>query len=229
MPPTLLVIDSSGRNTRSITRRLTQRFATLWRSHHPEGRIIHRDVGLNPPPPVDEAWIASAFTAAEKRTPAMRDALRVSDELIDELSVADCVVLGAPVYNFGMPAQLKAYFDQIVRVGRTFAFEPGATDPYQALLPSKPVVIATAAGDGTLLPGGAMAHLNFLDRHLETLLGFIGLTEVAFVRVGYEEFQDDRLSRSLAAAETAIGALAVRHTRSQLPTKPDEVGGLVGR
>lgn len=216
MQPTLLVINSSGRNTRSITRRLTQRFASNWQSHQPGGRVIHRDVGLNPPPPVDEAWIASAFAEAEKRTPAMREALRISDELIDELSAADCVVLGAPVYNFGMPAQLKAYFDQVVRVGRTFAFEPGAAAPYRALLPSKPIVVATAAGDGAVLPGGPMAHLNFLDRHLETLLGFIGLSEVTFVHVGYEEFQDDRLSRSLAAAETAIDALAVRHAAGQL-------------
>jgi len=221
MSPTLLVIDSSGRSTRSITRRLTLRFATAWGSHQTLGRVVHRDVGQNPPPPVDEPWIAAAFTDAEKRTPAMHDALRLGEGLIDELAAADCVVLGAPVYNFGMPAQLKAYFDQVVRVGRTFAFEPGTAEPYRPLLSSKPVIVVTAAGDGALLPGGAMAHLNFLDRHLETMLGFIGLTDVTFLRVGYDEFQDDRLRRSLDAAEAAVDALAARHAAA-LPSGPEQ-------
>src|SRR5688500_164496 len=100
-----------------------------------------------------------------------------------------------------MPAQLKAYIDQIVPVARTFAFEPAAGDPYRPLLASKPVIVITAAGDGAVLAGGAMAHLNFLEPHLETVFGFIGLKDITHVRVGYDEFQDDRLRRSIAAAE----------------------------
>ncbi|HET9523570.1 MAG TPA: NAD(P)H-dependent oxidoreductase, partial [Terrimicrobiaceae bacterium] len=143
--------------------------------------------------------------------------LALSEALIEELIRADTVVLGAPMYNFGMPAQLKAYFVQIVRVGRTFGFDPGASEPYRPLLTSKPVVVVVSVGDGSLLPGGALAHLNFLEPHLRTILAFIGLTDVTLVRAGYDEYGDDRAKRSLTAAEAAIDQVlddVVRSSRS---------------
>lgn len=207
---TLLVINTSGRVTRSITRRLTSRFEEHWVQVHPHGIAVHRDLGQAPPPPVDESWIAGAYVDPAKRTFAMQEALRMSDLLIDELEAADLVVLGVPIYNFGMPAPLKAYFDQVVRVGRTFAFEPDSSEPYRPLLQSKPVVAITSAGDGSLFPGGTLGHLNFLEPHLRTVLGFIGLTDLTFVRVGYEEFKDDRWRHSLAAAKTEVDRLAAQ-------------------
>jgi FMN-dependent NADH-azoreductase len=213
MKSTLLVLDSSGRSSRSITRRLTRRFAESWQSYHPNHAVVYRDLGQNPPPPVDERWIAAAFSPLESHTAEMSAALQVSESLIDELVAADCVVLGAPIYNFGMPAQLKAYFDQIVRVGRTFAFAPDDAEPYHPLVASKPIIVVTAAGDGSLQPGGALYHLNHLEPHLLTMLGFIGLTDTTFVRVGYDEFQDDRLKRSLSAAEQTIDELAAAMCR----------------
>jgi len=206
---TLLVIDSSGRRSRSLTRRLTQRFVDTWSAEYPRGTVVRRDVGQTPPPTVNESWIAAAYTNQEERTEAMRDALRWSDQLIDELVAADMVVIGTPIYNFGMPAALKAWVDQVVRVGRTFGFDSSAAEPYRPLLAAKPVVAIVAAGDGSFHPGGANEHLNFLEPHLKSILGFIGLTDVTFVRVGYEEFQDDRLRRSLKAAEDRIDELAV--------------------
>jgi FMN-dependent NADH-azoreductase len=207
---TLLVVNASGRVTRSITRHLTARFAAAWAAGRPGGAVVRRDVGLGPPPPVDEPWIAAAFADPPSHNGAAREALRSSEALIAELEAADAVVIGTPLYNFGMPAQLKAYFDQIVRVGRTFDFDPKAASPYRPLLRSKPVVVITAAGDGALQPGGPLYRLNFLDPHLETILGFIGLTDVSFVRVGYDEFQDDRLKASIAAAEAAVDGLVGR-------------------
>jgi len=211
----LLVVNSSGRVTRSITRHLTTRFANSWKSFYPHGEILTRDVGVNPPPPVNEEWIAAAFEALTKRTPAMRQALALSEGLIDELSGADAIVLGVPMYNFGMPAQLKAYVDQVVRVGRTFDFDASAAEPYRPLLVSKPVVAILSAGDGSLHPGGALAHMNFLEPHLATILGFIGLTDVTFIRAGYDEYQDDRTKRSLAAAERAVDELLDRLVSAQ--------------
>lgn len=206
---TLLVIDSSGRRTRSITRHLTSRFASAWSARHAGAEIISREIGLTPPPPVHETWIAAAFSDPAAYTPEMRDALALSETLIDEITRAEAIVIGTPVYNFGMPAQLKAYIDQIVRVGRTFALDPAdAASPYRPLLAPKPVIVITAAGDGSMHPGGAMAHLNFLEPHLATVLGFIGLGEPTFIRVGYEEFQDDRLKRSLDAAEKVVDQVA---------------------
>ena len=204
----LLIINCSGRITRSITRRLTDRFVAGWHHQNPEGTVVQRDIGKNPPPPVNESWIAAAFADPAKHTSAMQDALRLSETFVEEIVAADSIVIGTPIYNFGMPAQLKAYFDQVIRVGRTFAFTEDSSGPYRPLLVSKPVTVITAAGDGSMHPGGALAHLNFLEPHLNTVLGFIGLTDVTFVRVGYEEFQDDRWQKSLAAAEASIDQIA---------------------
>ncbi len=216
---TLLVVNSSGRVTRSITRQLTDRFANGWKSRRSGTETISRDVGLNPPPPVNESWIAAAFEAPEKRTPAMREALALSDVLINEIIAADTIVLGVPMYNFGMPAALKAYVDQVVRIGRAFDFDASAAEPYSPLLPSKPVVAILSAGDGALHIGGELAHLNFLEPHLQTILGFIGLTDVTFVRAGYDEYQDDRAKRSLASAQSAVDELLDQLRRGVTKTK----------
>lgn len=216
MKHTLLVIDASGRVTRSVTRRLTSRFAEVWQRENPEGRVLHRDLLAVPPPLVNEGWIAAAFAESEKRTQTMTEALAASEELIREVEAADVIVIGTPMYNFGMPAALKAYFDQIIRVGRTFAFDPEREEPYAPLLKSKPVVVITSVGDGSLLPGGELAHLNFLEPHLQTMLGFVGLADVRFVRVGYEEFQDGRLRRLLGEAEAAVDALAAENRAADL-------------
>jgi FMN-dependent NADH-azoreductase len=206
----LLVIDSSGRVTRSITRHLTDRFAAAWAEQNPGGTIVRRDVGQKPPPPVTETWIAAAFAQPGERLAAEKDPLALSEALIGEIEDAEMIVLGVPMYNFGMPAQLKAYVDQIVRVGRTFAFDATGRNPYQPLLVSKPVAVIVSAGDGAIHPGGALAHLNHLEPHLETVLRFIGLTELTFIRVGYDEYQDGRLKRSLSAAEFEVDRLIER-------------------
>ncbi|OOG21482.1 hypothetical protein B1C78_16080 [Thioalkalivibrio denitrificans] len=206
--PRLLVVNSSGRNTRSITRRLTGYFAEQWLVTHADGELIERDVTLQPPSPVNEAWIASAFAAPEAHSPVMRAILSESETLLAEIEAADALVIGAPMYNFGLPAQLKAYFDQIIRVNRSFAFDPEAREPYQPLLADKPTTVIISVGDGDLLPGGPMAELNFLEPHLTAMLGFIGLHSVEFVRVGYEEFQDKRLKSALESAEQAVARRA---------------------
>ena len=207
--PRLLVVNSSGRRVRSVTRRLTGRFAERWLAAHPEGELIERDVTLELPTPVHEAWIASAFAPPEAREPAMRSVLSESETLLGEIESADTLVFGVPMYNFGLPAQLKAYFDQIIRVNRSFAFDAGADEPYQPLLADKPTTVIVSVGDGDLLPGRPMEGFNYLEPHLTTMLEFIGLHSVEFVRVGYEEFQDERLANALESAEIAVARRAV--------------------
>lgn len=201
----LLVIHSSGRVTRSITRRLAARFVEGWLVQFPHTQVVSRDLTANPPPVVDEAWIAAAFeeNVIEPTPPA----LVLSDQLIAEVIAADVIVIGAPIYNFGMPAQLKAYVDQLVRNKLTYTFDAKAEMPYRPLLEDKPVVIVTAAGEGAMFPGGALAHMNHLEPHLITAFGFIGLTDLRFIRAGYDEYQDDRTKRSLARAEADVDAV----------------------
>ncbi len=197
----LLVINASARITRSITRHLTGRFVDQFRQRRPDAEIVFRDVGLNPPPIIDETWIAATFGDPAALTPEMRKSLEVSEELIAEIERADAIVIGTPIYNFGMPAALKATVDQIVRVGRTFRIDPTAAQPYQPLLTSKPVVVMVSAGDGAMHPGGELESMNHLEPHLRTVLGFIGLADLEFVRAGYDEYGDDRARRSLEQAE----------------------------
>ena len=220
---TLLILNSSGRVTRSITRRLTRRFAERWQSRT-ESRVIERDLTATPPGVVNEPWIAAAFKDSALWTDVDRTALQQSETLIQELESADAVVIGAPLYNFGMPAQLKAYIDQIIRVGRTFALDPSAPVPYWGLLTPRPVVVVTSAGDGDLQKGGALEHLNFLEPHLTQILSFIGLGEPTWVRVGYEEFGDDRLKRGLQAAELRIDELVDSLTRTHVAAGTGEPG-----
>jgi FMN-dependent NADH-azoreductase len=201
---TLLIIDASGRVTRSITRGLTERFRRAWLGANPGGKVVIRDVGTVHPSAVHETWIAAAFEDEAARTEEQRAILAESERLINELAEADMVVLGVPMYNFGMPAQLKAYFDQVIRVGRTFAYDTSLENPYRPMMRRVQVVAILSAGDGELFPGGSQEHLNFLDAHLETMLTFIGLGPVEFVRVGYSEFRDERYAASLKAAEAEV-------------------------
>ncbi|WP_309395829.1 FMN-dependent NADH-azoreductase [Cerasicoccus maritimus] len=201
---TLLVIQSSGRHTRSITRRLTGRFIEQWRAAHPQGVVVERDVTDNPPPVVNESWIAGAYCAPEERTGAMREALAVSDEVVSEVQRADTIVIGAPIYNFGLPAQLKAWVDQLVRVGATFRIDPTQQPAYQPLLVAKPVKVIVSAGDAALHPGGELWAMNHLEPYLQTVLGFVGLTDVEFLRVGNAEFRDDAMRASIEAVENRI-------------------------
>lgn len=205
----LLVVNASGRINRSITRRLTHQYAERWQEANPGGRVVYRDVGQNPPAPVNEAWIASAFSKAEQRSPQMRAALAQSEQLLNEIESATAIVFGVPMYNFGVPSALKAYFDQVIRVNRSFLFDPQAEEPYQPLLADKPTRVIVSVGDGSLLPGGEMETLNFLEPHLATMLNFIGLHSLEFVRVGYEEYQDHRLKQSLETAQASIDRMAV--------------------
>jgi len=202
---TLLVIDSSARTRRSTTRALTRRFADAWKARFGEAAVIHRDLGAHPPQPVNDAWIAAAFAKDGEEAPA---ALAESETFLTEIFRADVIVIGAPMYNFGMPASLKAYLDQIVRVGRTFDFGDTHENPYLPLIPSKPVVAITSKGSGEYEPGGAMESLNFLEPHLATVLGFIGLGDIHYAKVAREEYKDEEWKRMVAEAEITVDQLA---------------------
>lgn len=210
---TILHIDSSARLGRSHSRRLSARFVEAWLARRPGDTVIRRDVGLEPPPTVTEAWIAAAFTRPERRTPEMHAALAVSDALVDELERADLIVAGVPMYNFGLPAQMKAWVDNIVRVGRTFGFDrsrPGA--PYWPMLSGKRLVALGARGDWGYGPGERLAGINHVEPHLQTVFRYIGITDAVSIAAEYDEFADERIQQSLQAAEAEIDQLVARMT-----------------
>ncbi|HEV7327981.1 MAG TPA: NAD(P)H-dependent oxidoreductase [Bosea sp. (in: a-proteobacteria)] len=221
-PLHILQIDASARSGisgvnphGSHTRRLTSRFIERWNEARPQDSVTYRDVGQQPPSPVSGDWIAAAFTRPERRDESARAQLAESDVLIEELLHADLIVIGAPMYNFGLPAQLKAWVDNVVRVGVTFGFDRSRQgEPYWPMLPpGKRLVILSSRGDYGYDPGGRLGDANLVERGLSVPMGYLGLTQTYSVAIEYDEFADERLRASIAAAETAVDTLVGKLAR----------------
>ena len=205
---TLLQIDASARVTRSLSRGLTAAFAEHWQKARPNDNWIERDVGLKPPSAISEAWIAAAFKPVDQRTPAQVTALQESDELLAELEPADIIVIGTPMYNYGMPSALKAWIDQVIRIGRTFSFDLARGEqPIEPIQTGKILVILTASGEGGFGVGGLNAAGNHLDTAIVSASRLLGVSEHHVIRIEYQEFGDDRHQQSIKAAHAAIPQL----------------------
>ncbi|GMG82375.1 NAD(P)H-dependent oxidoreductase [Paralimibaculum aggregatum] len=215
----ILYITASARQDRSLSRGLGARFLEAWRARRPEDRVIARDVGANPPPAISQDWIAAAFTAETERSRAQRAVLALSDTLIGELAAAQTVVIATPMYNYAMPAALKAWLDQVVRVNATFTFDLARGDhPLDPVLSGKTLVLLTSAGEFGFAPGGSRAGMDHLTPHLRTVSRYLGAAEIHRVGIEYQEFGDARHRGSVAAAEAEVerlaAALAGRRARS---------------
>lgn len=217
---TLLHLDASARTSRSLSRRLSRAFVETWLADRPSDRVIRRDLAGDPPPHVTEEWIAACFTPERERTPEMRAVLSWSDRAIGELEAADVIVLGTPMYNYGMPSALKAWLDQVIRIGRTFSFDLGRGDwPIEPALSGKRLFVLSARGEFGFGPEGVRHASNHLDPHLATCARYIGVAADAIdtITVEYQEFGDDRHDRSVAAAAARTEATAGRFARMPVP------------
>jgi FMN-dependent NADH-azoreductase len=188
----VLHIDSSPRGERSHSRQLTRALVQELTASQPDASVVYRDLGHQPVPPINEAWIAAAFSDPATYSPEMSQAIALSNQLVDELLAADVIVIGAPMYNFSIPSTLKAYIDQIVRAGRTF-------DPanYQGLATGKKLFVLTARGSGGYGPGEQMEAMNFQDPYLKMIFDFIGITDVTFMHDEKTGAGDSSLQYSL--------------------------------
>lgn len=210
---TILHIDSSARPGRSgtdahgsHTRRLSAHFIKRWKSLWPDDQVIYRDVGAEPPKPVTGSWVHAAFTPADQREPWMHDVLAESDSLVDELLAADVIVAGVPMYNFGVPAQFKAYIDNIVRVGRTFGFErKGDEVSYWPMVSNtKRLMLLSSRGDVGYDREDMLTASNHVEPSVRTAFAYIGVTDVWSAAAEYDEYGGERLQNSLKQAEEAI-------------------------
>jgi FMN-dependent NADH-azoreductase len=216
---TLLHLDASARADRSLTRQLSRLFVETWLSHRPGDRVIRRDLAAAPPPHVTEAWIAACFTPSERRDSAMREELAWSDAALAELEAAELLVVGAPMYNYGLPSSLKAWLDQVIRIGRSFSFDLARGDwPIEPIMRGKRMVVLSARGEFGF-DGGVRAAWNHFDPHLATCARYLGVDPDAIhgVAVEYQEFGDARHARSRAEAEERAIALATTLARSSEP------------
>jgi FMN-dependent NADH-azoreductase len=168
----ILEVSASGRRTDSVSRMLSQDTIAALESRHGTVAITRRDladgIGL-----VDEAWINANFTAEEERTAAQRDRLAASDALVAELKQADVVIIGTPIYNFGIPASLKAWVDMIARARLTFRYTENGPE---GLLQGKKAYVVVASGG---VPVGS--SVDFATPYLRQALSFVGITDVEIV------------------------------------------------
>lgn len=194
MTRSILRIDASARRDGSVSRDLADRIVARFGDGV---TVTTRDLATGLPL-IDEAWIGANFTPAESRTEAQRAALSLSDQLVAELQSADTLVIGLPIYNFGVPAALKAWVDLVARAGVTFRYTEAGP---QGLLTAKRAIVAVASG-GT----EAGSEIDFATGYLRHVLGFIGITDVNFVTA-------DRLmldpEATLASAAAQVAALDI--------------------
>jgi FMN-dependent NADH-azoreductase len=199
--PNILHIDSSPRGDRSYSRTLSHEFIESWKASHSADTVTYRDLGHNPVPHVDENWIAAAFSPPQARTPELKNAIAISDSLVDEFLAADRYVFGIPMYNFNVPSTFKAYIDQVIRVGRTFAVSENGT--FQGLVEGKKMLVITARG-GSFSAGSPAAAYDFQEPFLRTAFGFLGITDITFINAENLAGGDEVREQSLAKAKQAI-------------------------
>lgn len=180
---------------------LADQFVRRWRASHPDAEVIVRDLAAEPVPHLTAARFAAFTTDPGRRTPDQAAVAAYSDALVDELSRADVIVLGLPMYNFGIPSTLKAYFDHVARAGITFRY--AASGP-EGLLTGKRVYAFAARGGkyrGT--------PMDTQTTYVRQFLSFLGMTDIEFVYAEGLAMGDEPRSRALDSARTALSAIAV--------------------
>ncbi|MBU2957565.1 NAD(P)H-dependent oxidoreductase [Paracoccus sp. 1_MG-2023] len=189
----ILHIDSAITGDASVTRQLTAEITARLTAANPSAKVTYRDLNKGVTP-IDTEWFAAIRVGTENPTPEQERHIRVSDQLLAEVQDADTLVIGLPVYNFTLPAQLKNWLDQIARAGVSFRYT--AEGP-EGLLTGKRAIIAYAAA-GTPF-GSDLDHASGYVRHM---LGFLGITDVTFVPAdGLAMDRDAGLARAQAALE----------------------------
>lgn len=200
----ILLVTSSPRGAESLSTRFATEIAEGLKARC-GGTLTVRDLAGDPLPHITSAYVNGRITAPDARTPEQAEAVRIAQELVDELKAADVVVLGSGMINFGPSSQLKAWFDHIIWPAVTFGY--GDTGP-KGLLTGKKVYLVAAAGG--VFSEGAWAPFDFQSNYLLHLLGFIGLTDVELVRVEGTVFGPDAAKAAIANTEMAVQTLLAK-------------------
>jgi FMN-dependent NADH-azoreductase len=202
----LLSVQSSVRLEHSISRTLSLEFAQAWQKFHPDGEHRLRDVGKNPPAHPTELWAAANYTLPDNRIQDMKAALTESEQLIEELLWADRLLLGVPMYNFSVPSTFKAYVDNIVRVNRTFRFDP-TNFTFEGLVNEKKALVITPSA-GNFAPSTTMGNMNFCETYLRSILSFIGIKDTTIVAIPNQFMSDETRQREVEQARIRLMNLA---------------------
>ena len=192
----ILQINASARNTDANSTRLANAVTTRLQAKHSNATITVRDLASNPHPVLDASALSALFTPAEQRTAEQRARVALDDALIEQIQAADVIVLGVPMYNFGIPVQLKTWIDAIARAGVTFKYT--GTGP-QGLIEGKKVYVALARG-GLYRDTPADTQVPYL----QNVLGFLGMTDITFFYAEGLAMGADAASKAFAEAEAQI-------------------------
>lgn len=196
----LLQINSSIFSSGGQSSQLADQFVAAWRSTHPNAQVILRDLAQAPLPHLDAQRVTAYFAQPETRTPEQRAFVVESDALIDEIKQAEVLVIGLPMYNFGIPSTLKAYFDHIARAGVTFRYNSNGPE---GLLTGKKAYVFAARGG--LYAG---TPLDSQTGYVRNFLGFLGIIDVEFVYAEGLNMGETSKDAALAEARQRLAALA---------------------
>lgn len=189
----ILRIDSSARHAGSTSRQLTEQLVTRLVEQGYGAGVTHRDLANTPPALLTENWVGANFTDDADRSDEQKAALAASDEMIAELEAADTIVIGVPIYNFSIPASLKAWIDLIARARKTFRYTEAG--PEGLLKGKKAYLVVTSGG----VPVGS--DYDFATGYLRHVLGFVGITDVSIIAADQQMMNGEAIVQATAAIE----------------------------
>lgn len=197
----ILQINASARAESGNSTRLANAITAHLKSRHPAAEVEVRDLAKNPLPFLDEAGVTALFTPADQRTPEQVARIALDEAMIARVQAADVLVLGVPMYNFGVSVQLKSFIDSIARAGITFRYTEAGPE---GLIKGKRVYVACARG-GVYRDTPADSQTPYLRQ----VLGFLGMTDVEFIYAEGMNLGAESAEKAFAAAEEAIAKLPV--------------------
>jgi FMN-dependent NADH-azoreductase len=199
----LLHVDSSILGDHSVSRKISTAAVAALREAIPDLEVVYRDLDANPAPHLSGALLAARAQSPEQRTPDQARALAAADAVLDEFLDADIVVLGVPMYNFGIPSQLKSWIDHLAVAGKTFRYSESGVE---GLAGGKRVIIASSRG-GFYGPDTPVAFLQHQESYLRGFFGFIGIPELEIVGAEGVNISPEQKQRALEDAVTQAAGL----------------------
>jgi FMN-dependent NADH-azoreductase len=196
----ILVLEASfAPLERSASRRVTADLVARWSARDPDAVFIRRDLAADPLPHLDRDTFEGSFVPEGERSEAQSAGVARSQALIDELFSADVIIIGTPMYNFGVPSTLKAWIDHIAMAGKTFSYVEGRP---QGLVTGKRVIVV--ASRGNVYSAGPAAPNNFQDTYLRATLGFMGMTDFSVIAVEGTKAPPEIGAKFVGLAEAAL-------------------------
>jgi FMN-dependent NADH-azoreductase len=201
----ILHIDSSVLADNSVTRALSARLTETLTAANPGASVTYRDLAADPLEHLSGHVLAARFGAEIARTSAQAEDLARSEQALEDFLAADVIVIGAPMYNFAIPSQLKAWIDRIAVAGRTFRYTATGVE---GLAGGRKVIVVSSRGG--VYSEGAMADFDFQETYLKRLFGFLGVTDIEFVRAEGVNLGPDQKAQAVASAQAAIDGRGLR-------------------